>query len=61
MILTAQLVRWLGNRLPRNMYRVLFPYRATRFVIHKLLFRGLTIRGVVNEVTSQTEEALLKK
>uniref|UniRef100_A0A2H1VSU5 SFRICE_014745 n=1 Tax=Spodoptera frugiperda TaxID=7108 RepID=A0A2H1VSU5_SPOFR len=36
---TPRLVRWLGNRLPRNVNRVRFPHRPTLCVIHKLLFR----------------------
>uniref|UniRef100_A0A2H1W5M9 SFRICE_036670 n=1 Tax=Spodoptera frugiperda TaxID=7108 RepID=A0A2H1W5M9_SPOFR len=39
LFLTARLVRWLGNWLPRNVYRVQFPHGATLCVIHKLLFR----------------------
>ncbi|KAF9790006.1 hypothetical protein SFRURICE_002371 [Spodoptera frugiperda] len=38
-ILTARLVRWLGNWLPRNGQRVRFPHGATLCVIHKLLLR----------------------
>ncbi|KAF9794504.1 hypothetical protein SFRURICE_008777, partial [Spodoptera frugiperda] len=37
--LTARLVRWLGNWLPRNGSRVRLPHGATLCVIHKLLFR----------------------
>ncbi|KAF9786579.1 hypothetical protein SFRURICE_016302, partial [Spodoptera frugiperda] len=43
MIVTALmhnlLARWLGNRLPRNVWRVQFPHGTTLCVIYKLLFR----------------------
>ncbi|CAH0703240.1 unnamed protein product [Spodoptera exigua] len=37
--LTARLMRWLDNWLPRNVSRILFRYETTFCVIHKLLFR----------------------
>uniref|UniRef100_A0A2H1VZK6 SFRICE_016166 n=1 Tax=Spodoptera frugiperda TaxID=7108 RepID=A0A2H1VZK6_SPOFR len=37
--MTAQLARWRGNSLPRNVSRVRFPLGGTLCVIHKLLFR----------------------
>ncbi|KAF9823595.1 hypothetical protein SFRURICE_011901, partial [Spodoptera frugiperda] len=37
--LTAQLARWLGNRLPCNVSRVRFLFGTTLCVIHRLLFR----------------------
>ncbi|KAF9814733.1 hypothetical protein SFRURICE_014828 [Spodoptera frugiperda] len=37
--LTARLVRWLGNWLPRNGWRARFPHGVTLCVIHKWLFR----------------------
>ncbi|KAF9810146.1 hypothetical protein SFRURICE_012219 [Spodoptera frugiperda] len=36
--LTARLVRWLANRLPRDVQRVRFPHGAVLCVIHELLF-----------------------